>query len=253
MGSTRTETIDVAVPDAEGPYRLELTVGAGTLDLSPGAGDKIVQGTVTISDDSLKPEVKISGNKVHIGQSHRHLVKVRDHFKNDWNLQLGNVPMSLKLGIGAAKGKIELGGLSLTELNVDQGASDFSLSFSQLNARSIDKLSFNAGAARSVLAGLANANAGKMSFKGGAGELRLSFDGELQRDLEVDITAAVGSVTIDVPSGTSASLKMKGALASVSAQGDWSRAGGDYRMSGSGPSIAFNVNVSVGRLELRSS
>ena len=253
MGSTSTETIDVAVPDAEGPYRLEITMGAGTLELNPGAGEKIAQGTVTVSDDALKPDVKISGNKIRIGQGHFHRIAFHERLKNDWNLQLGNVPMSLKLGVGAAKGRIELGGLSLTELDVDQGASDFSLAFSQPNAAPIDKLSFDAGAARSVLTGLANANGSTMNFKGGAGELSLSFDGELQRDLQVDITAAVGSISIDVPSGTATSLTMKGALASVSAGGDWSRAGGGYRMTGSGPSITFNVNLSVGRLELKSS
>ncbi len=253
VGSTNTETIDVGTPPGSGPYRLELAMGAGTLNLSPGAGEKIVQGTVTYNVDEFKPVVTTSGSTVRIEQGRPSLRSFTGHVKNDWNLTLGNAPMALKLSTGAAKGELELGGLSLTDLTVTQGATDFTVSFSQLNGTTLDTLSYQAGAAKTVMNDLSNANARKMEFKGGAGDLRLDFAGSLQRDLQVSVTAAAGNVVITVPAGVPAVATVNGVLATVTTSGAWSKSGNRYALNGSGPAITFDVKMSVGKLDLRSS
>lgn len=253
MESTKTELIDVDTPAGRGPHRLEISMGAGTLKLNPGAGSKIVHGTVTYNADEFKPLVTISGSTVRIEQDRPSIRSFRGNVKNDWNLTLGDAPMALKLATGAAKGGLELGGLSLIDLTVTQGATDFTVSFSQPNRTTINTLSYQAGAAKTVINDLAHANAEKMEFKGGAGDLRLDFGGSLRRDLQVSITAAAGNVVITVPVGVSAVARVNGVLKTVSTSGAWTRNGNGYALSGSGSTITFDVKMSVGKLELLNS
>lgn len=253
VGPTRTDNIDVATPTGTGPYNLELSMGAGTLQLNPGAGAKIVQGTVTYNVDDFKPAITSTGNTVRVEQGRPSVGSITGRIENDWNLELGDAPMALKLSVGAAKGSLELGGLSLSNLTVNQGASDFAVSFSHPNKLALGAIEYNAGAARSTLSGLANANAAKMSFKGGAGQLSLDFNGALQRDLQVTVSAAAGNVIVTVPAGVSALATVDGVMAKVTTAGGWSRSGNNYTLRGSGPTITLNVKMSVGKLDLRSS
>jgi hypothetical protein len=253
VSTTYTEQIDVETLSGDGPFRLEIAMGAGTLTLNPGAGSKLVQGTVVYNIDEFKPTVTTSGNTVRIEQGKTSIGSHRGNIKNDWNLNIGDAPLALKLSAGATKGNVELGGLSLTDLDVAHGASDFTMSFSQPNKILQNKLSIDAGAARTVFNDLANANAEKMTISGGAGDLRLGFGGTLQRDLQVNVTAAAGNVVITVPAGTSALATVTGMMSSVTTSGDWSRSGGGYAMQGSGPTITLSLMMSVGKVDLRSS
>jgi hypothetical protein len=55
------------------------------------------------------------------------------NIKNIWELELGDSPMDLSISAGAYKGSMELGGLSLTGLTIEDGAADVELSFSEPN------------------------------------------------------------------------------------------------------------------------
>ncbi len=253
MGSTITEHIDVATPQGSGPFRLELAMGAGRLNLNPGAGQRLVEGTVDFNDEQLKPIVSVTGDTVRIEQRPEAFRSLHGKIKNDWDLKLGDAPMAFSLKIGAAKGGIELGGLSLTDLSVSQGATDFDLAFKRPNKMAMSALSFQAGAAKSDLSGLANANTGSMDFSGGAGDLRLDFSGELRQDLRVSVKAAAGNVVIDVPKGVAAHANLSSILSNVKTSGGWTNSGGRYVLQGNGPTISFDLKLSVGQLSLRSS
>ena len=253
MGSTMTEHIDVDTPQGSGPVRLELAMGAGRLDLNPGAGDKIVAGTVTYNVEELKPIVTVTGNTVRVEQRAEAIRSLHGKIKNEWDLKLGDARMAFSLRIGAAKGDIELGGLSLTDLSISQGATDFDLSFKRPNQVEMSALSFQAGAASSELSGLANANAASMDFSGGAGDLRLDFFGDLRRDLHVSVKAAAGNVVINVPRGVPAQANLSSILSNVKMSDGWTRSGGTYQLQGNGPNISFDLKMSVGKLSLHSS
>ena len=253
MGSTMTEHIDVETPQGSGPFRVELAMGAGRLDVRPGAGQKIIAGTVTYNVEELKPIVTVTGDTVRVEQHVESLRTIRGNIKNDWDLKLGDAPMSFNLKIGAAKGDIDLGGLSLSGLSISQGATDFELSFKRPNQVEMADLSFQAGAAKSDLSGLSNANAESMNFSGGAGDLRLDFSGELRRDLHVSIKAAAGNVVIDVPRGVPARANLSSILSNVKMSGGWTQSGGTYQLPGDGPAISFDLKMSVGQVSLRSS
>jgi hypothetical protein len=115
----------------------------------------------------------------------------------------------------------------------------------------MDNLTYETGASSVTLTGLANANFSSMNFRSGAGNYTLDFTGELQRDASVEIRSGVSNVIIIVPEGTAARLSYEGALLNVDARDSWQASGGDYTLSGDGPTITIDVDMGAGNLELR--
>jgi hypothetical protein len=252
-GPTVTEEIMVPLPDDDQARNVEIGMGLGTLDLLPGAEDALVEGEVTYNVAELKPEVTIDDDDVRVvqGKLEGVIPELDQMVKNEWTLSLGSTPMALTLNVGAAAANVDLGGLSLTRLTISQGASDFDLSFSEPNQSEMLFLSLTAGASKMDLSGLANANAGKISFKGGAGTYTLRFDGDLQRDAEVTIDAGLGTLVVIVPEGVNAKATFEGAMTDVDAVHEWALADDGYVLKGEGHTISFNITMGVGSLELR--
>jgi hypothetical protein len=254
-GPTVTDDISVPLPDAAGQAaQLELNFGAGQLNLAPGAGDALVQGTATYNVEDLKPVVETEGNKVTISNSDltiNGIPNLSNQLKNIWDFQLSQAPLDLKIQAGAYQGKFELGGLALQSLEVNDGASEVNLKFSQPNPVEMSTLTYKSGASSIDLVGLANANFETMTFKAGAGNYTLDFSGELQRDCTVVIDAGMSNFTIAVPEGTKTRLFYDGGLSNVDVFGAWDKSGNDYSLDGEGPTLTINVNIGAGNLQLR--
>jgi hypothetical protein len=246
-----TDVIDIAPPTRSGVSRLELAMGAGTLTLNPGSAGKLVHGTISYNVPEWKPKIIRSENTVRIEQDKAKLGSIRGRTINDWDLQLGSSPIDLALSAGAAKVHLELGGLMLTNLTISQGASDCFLTLDRPNRAEIDTVHYTAGAARSELHGLGFLNAKSMEFDGGAGQLSLNFNGTLRQDMAVKINASAGNVSIVVPPGVPSDAALRGVMTTVKSDRAWSRSHGRYQTEGTGPSLTFDLQMSVGTLELR--
>ena len=251
-GPTVTDDIRVQPINAQGAADLELHFGGGELNLSPVTGAELVSGTATYNVTDLKPEVTVNGNSVNIFQGNLNINGIpsfRD-VKNKWDLSLGNYPMNLTIKAGAYKGMFELGGLSLQDLSVTDGAADTTLSFSQPNNVQMRTLHYETGASKVTLSGLANANFSSMEFKSGAGNYSLDFSGELQRDATVTIKTGLSNLEISVPEGTSTRLSMSGGISNANVHGAWTKSGSDYVLEGSGPELTIHVEIGAGNLDL---
>lgn len=264
-GPTVTEEISVPVPTDQVELRVELLFGLGKLKLEPGDAETLIDGTVRYNVEELKPTVVQEGDTVRLVQGDEERgegfsitvpdlpldLEIEGHVESEWDLRIGSVPMALTLHTGAMESELELGGLSLSELDISQGVSNFELSFSKPNQTVMERMQFNAGASTAVLNGLSNANAEVITFKGGAGSYRLDFSGELTRDVRVRLEAGVGEVVILVPEGVSAEARLEGALTDVDAFGAWQRSGDKVILDGSGPEILFDITMGLGNLEFR--
>lgn len=255
-GQTVTDEINVPSSDSSSMTELTFNFGAGELNLQPGAEGSLVSGVATYNVPELKPEITTNSNQITISTGHQELRGIPsfgkgNNYKNTWDLKLGDFPMQLIIKAGAYKGVMELGGLSLSSVNVSDGASDVKLSFSNPNKVEMSNLQYQTGASSVELSGLANANFSDMVFKGGAGSYTLDFGGELKRDATVNVDAGLSSVTIIVPSGVSARVLVDRGLANVDISGDWEKSGNDYTMNGQGPRLTINVNLGAGNLVLR--
>lgn len=259
-----TEDIEVPLPD-ERPIQLRIGFGAGELNLEPGAEGALAEGTASYDIEQLAPEYSISGGEVLLSSgdvenlddfnfnfdfSENPFATGFDDVDNRWDLALAAEPMSLDIAGGAYRGRAELGGLALTELSISSGASDLEVSFSEPNQVEMETLRVSTGASSTSLSGLANARFGRLRFAGGAGDFTLDFTGDLVRDGDVTVDAALSSITLVIPEGIPVELDVDGALANVDVPAGFSRSGGVYIQEGSGPSLTISVELGAGDLQV---
>lgn len=254
-GPTVTTDINVPAPDTATTPKLEINFGAGELNIAPGAESGLVEGTATYNVAEYSPKVEQEGRTVRLQQGEGKFEGL-PNFSNDlimeWDLNLSDTPMELEINGGANQTRAELGGLSLVDVTINQGAADSEFTFSAANLVEMDTMQINAGAANVNLYGIGYANVtDNFIFKGGAGNYTLDFGGELQQDLYVTIEAGLGNLILVVPDGTSAELTLEGALTNVNTTGSWQRSGSMYSISGTGSTIYFDVTMGAGNLDLR--
>lgn len=254
-GPTVSEDINVSLPPASTVADLEINFGAGRLEISPGAADALVSGTATYNVSEFKPEVSVEDDKILITQEATRFEGIPsfgDDVENRWDLEISDAPMNLRIAAGAYQGRYEFGGLSLQNLHISDGAADAEVSFSQRNLVEMETLRYETGASSVTLTGLANANFEEMIFRGGAGDYRLEFSGDLQREAAIEIESGLSNLVITVPSGTAAQLSVTGGLTNVDVGGDWKTSGSDqYTLTGEGPALTFTIDLGAGNLELR--
>jgi hypothetical protein len=259
-GPTVVEDIDIDAPESDGTARFLLQIGFGEVNIRPGGHEAMVSGTVTYNVDRYPPQVRTEGSTAILQQGDEDdfdgtNITVPDFGDDeviyDFDLTLGSMPMILEINAGATETDVDLGGLAIEELTMSQGAAEVYLTFSELNQAEMSSMVFNAGAGELRLEGLANANADTMRFSGGAGEYWLSFDGDLQGEMDVTVDAGVGQLTIVVPAGSSAVIEYEGGVSNVDTSGGWSQSGDTFQLEGEGPTITMRVSVGVGELNLR--
>ena len=211
-----------------------------------------MDGTATYNYKELKPNVTTDGGRVdvRVGEDNLDFIPGFNDLKNEWDIKLGDKPMNLSIDAGAYEGQIELGGLSLTRLDVSDGAADVELNFSEPNPVEMSTFTYNTGASNVKINGLANANFSLFDFSAGAGDYTLDFSGELQRDASIKIETGLSNMIIIVPEGVNAVVTVQGGLSNVNAGSGWDRSGSDYIQKGEGPTLTFVVEMGAGNLTL---
>ncbi len=253
-GPTVTDEINVPGPESSVDVTdVVLEFGAGKLSLSPGEGPDLLSGTATYNVPDFKPEVRVEAGEVRIrnGQFDFGGIPNFEDYTNEWDLALSPDPVNLRISAGAYQGRIELGGLSLNNLQITDGAADVELAFSSPNEAEMDTFRYETGASSVTLEGLANANFETMIFRSGAGDYNLDFSGDLQRRAIVDIKSGLSNVEIIVPPGTNARVNFTGGLANIDTHDAWRASGGDYILEGTGPRLTINIDMGAGNVTLR--
>ena len=226
-GAQEWRTLDVSrqLRDSAS-HRVRVEYGAGTFELKASA-DPVLYSMQLRYDEQKggNPLHKYDGDAhdVTLGISSQtfHVSRHMDLSKEgEMRLALGRgVPMDLELNLGAAQARADLGGISLRSLRLETGASDTRLEFSAMNAVAMTELDANAGAAALELVDIANANTGRVRVRGGVGGLTLGFGGAWTRDMDLDVSVALGKVTVKVPSDVGVRIELSRMLATFDHEG----------------------------------
>ena len=245
-----TDEISVPVPDAE-DVSLRLSFGAGDLKLAPGA-KKLVEGTATYNYSEFEPVVKVDEGDVQIrvGDKEFNSFPVFKDLKNEWDLKLSDTPMDLTIESGAYNGEFDLGGLSLNNLTIKDGAANVELAFSEPNQVEMSTFRYETGASDVKMSGLANANFSIFDFSSGAGDYTLDFSGELQRDASVKIASGFSNIILNIPEDVDAVVTIDSGASNVSAGPGWGKSGNVYKQKGEGPTLAIVIEVGAGNVTL---
>lgn len=252
VGEVQTTRLDIARPaDKTDVYEVELSPGAANVKVD-SKGTDVLNGAIEYNIEELKPIVTSSGNKVTVRTPEiRGTLPRNQHF--DWDLSLGkNVPMDLTVNTGATEGVYDFGGLSLRSFTWRQGAAKANVQFSDANPLDMNDFHFDVGAAQLTMRGLGNANISDGTGSVGAGDVKLYFDGELSRDVNLTIESGAATVTI-YSGGNPIRLTMDGALNTTQA-GDWTKDGKVYtspEWENRGESVVnIKVNMGIGTVKL---
>lgn len=249
-----TEDIQVPVPQGATPVDVTLDFGAGQLNVAPGAAQNLIEGVVRYNVPEFKPTVTNTTNGVTFSTGELEInaiPRLANEIENTWDLKLGSTPMDLSINAGAYQGRFDLSGLSLTGLDVSDGAADVEMTFTEPNPVEMDTLRYSTGASQVKLIGLGNANFSDLIFRGGAGSYTLDFGETVLRDAHIDVEIGISSLRIVVPKDANVRVIVGGGLSSVNANADWTKINSEYRIEGSGPSLVFDVTMGAGSLELR--
>jgi hypothetical protein len=252
-GPTVTEDILVADPDPDVEILdLTLSFGAGDLNINPGA-ESLIEGTAVYNVEDFRPEVDAQPGTVELSSGNLEIngfPRFHGNMKNNWDLQLSDRPIDLRVIAGAYTGDLELGGLRLAGLRVTDGASDVRVNFAEPNQEVMGLLRYETGASNVILTNLGNANFRSMIFKGGAGNYELDFSGDLQEDATVSIESGLSSLTITVPDDLNVRVRFDSGLSNISTQGSWGQSGGAYTHQGDGPNLDITIEMGAGNLVL---
>lgn len=129
------------------------------------------------------------------------------------------VDLSLELDLGAADAEVELGGLRVTDLELNTGASRTVVAFSRPNATRCRRAAFSAGAAEISITGLGNSRCDEIEFDGGVGSVTLDFGGSWSSSSRAKITMAMGGLTLRLPRNVGIRITMEKFLSSFEPAG----------------------------------
>jgi hypothetical protein len=124
-GPPQTESRTVMLGEAKSA-RVEIDMPAGELSVGSGAKD-LLEADFSYPGPSLRPQVEydVSAGQGRLTIRQPGSVHGRGSGRNTWDLRLSNkVPLELKVGQGAGRARLTLGGLSLSRLDVDIGAGE---------------------------------------------------------------------------------------------------------------------------------
>jgi hypothetical protein len=222
IGDLQDETIEIPLDGADAA-QVEITLGAGELDLEAGASDNLFSGRFVYNVDVWQPTVNQEDGELRIrqgGDEDNWGVPSGGRARNEWELEFSpEIPLDMALTIGAGDGELDFSDLRIRDLRMEAGAGDFYVTFGTPNEIEMPACTIRSGAARLELRQVGNASPARMAVQGGAGNTKLDLTGAWRASSEIDVVSGVGQLTILVPADTGARVRIKGGMTDVEATG----------------------------------
>ena len=162
------------------------------------------------------------------------------------------VPTNLRIRAGASENRLELGGLSLTGLDVATGISSTRISFDEANLSRMGRLTLKAGAAEFRAEKLGNARFDHLSFEGGIGDVTLDFTGTWEQNATASINMKLGELKLRLPSDLGVRIRRESLLLAFKAEG-FTKVGGTYETANWGTADArleIELEAAVGSVDV---
>jgi hypothetical protein len=193
---TRTQVVEGDGADA---VAVDINIGAGVLAVSGGA-DALLEASFAYNVAELAPEATYSGGRLAVHSSSvtirpASLLDIGD-FRNEWDLRLNDeTPLAMTVEGGAGRSHLELGGLTLTRLDINGGAGEFNVDLS--GSQALRRFTFNAG----------------------AGPATIDLTGDWGTDLDAVVNGGLGAITVRLPDEVGVMVTADTGLGAVHADG----------------------------------
>ena len=229
--TTMTATpITIPYPNVEGELELRLEAGACRLHVMPGEDHAWITGTYEDPSGTISVESSLDGNRalLRLGRSPADILRLMSGIP-ELTVVLGKQrPFRLGIVAGASENDLELGGLPISRLEINQGAGSVEATFSKPSTVPLRLMKFGVGAGKTCLYGLANANFEEIAVEGGAASCVLDFSGSALQNGSVRISTAMASVEARVPEGLATEVASESLLGQPHPDAGFIRRGGAW-------------------------
>ena len=244
-----------------GETRLRATLDyrAGGLRITPGRAGELYRMDASYDEDRYSPTSTYDAASGTVtlglqpaGEGGLRVVSTRQLRQDATVAFAPSVDLDLDLALGAVQADIELGGLSLSELTMEAGASQAVVRFSEPNLSRCRAAEITTGAAELTVLGLGNSRCDRFALEGGMGRITLDFAGAWTSSSAAEIKMAVGELTLRLPRKVGVRLTLNRFLASFDPAG-LIRTGNAFRSPGydqADRKLNIDVTTAVGGVKV---
>jgi hypothetical protein len=195
--------------------------GAGRLSIEPGEAGTLYKMQLRYDEEAFEPVAEYEDGRLDLGvEGTRHKFRWKKDDTQEMDLALARgVPMNLDLEFGAVRADLDLGGLQMTGLKLQTGASESRVDISSANPLRMEEAKLEVGAADFHARNLGNLNAERIEVDAGVGNLVLDFKGDWQGDAEVTVDMGLGALELRFPEGLGVHLEKDTFLTSLDSEG----------------------------------
>jgi len=141
----------------------------------------------------------------------------------------GGLPLELRFETGAGENQLDLTGLNVRRLVLQQGAGEVKLWADSPQAEPCQLLEASSGVGEMQLRGLSNLAPEEIDFKGGIGHAMLDFSGEGTRNMRAHLAVGIGQIEVVLPRRLGVRLDVEGNTSGLQVSDtDFRKAGNTY-------------------------
>ena len=217
----RTVTMSRQVED-EQDLEVNVEYGAGRFSVGPAEAGVLYHMQMEFDEDVFRPLAEYQSRTLRIGTESlgRRFRLGRDRGAGEMELALSrDVAMDLNMDFGAVRADIDLGGIRLTRLEINTGASQTQIDVSEPNPETMSRASMDVGAAEFTVRNLGNLNTEVIEIDAGIGEIDLDFTGDWRQNARVSVDMGLGSLVLRFPRGLGVRLVKDTFLTSLDSEG----------------------------------
>jgi hypothetical protein len=154
------------------------------------------------------------------------------------------VPIDLSLRVGQGESRIDLGGLTLTDLGLDVAMGNHEVDFKEPVVRGLRRARLNASMGNISIDHLGNARAESIDASGSMGNLKVDLGGDWQKDTETDLSLrhSMGELTVNVPT----QVRLQAEVSSSQGNADNRSADSRETQDPAAPRVRLRVSTSMG-------
>jgi hypothetical protein len=241
----RTVTMSRQVED-EQDLEVNVRYGAGRFSVGPAESGVLYHMQIEYDEDVFRPIAEYQDRSLEIGTESlgRRFWFGRDRGAGEMELALSrDVAMDLNMDFGAVQADIDLGGIRLTRLEINTGASQTLIDISEPNRETMSRASMDVGAAEFTVLNLGNLNAEVIEIDAGIGAIDLDFSGDWRQDTRVSVDMGLGSLVLRFPRGLGVRLVKDTFLTSLDSEGLVKRGDAYYSLDYDDAEYQITVDV----------